>query len=368
MRLGVTRASDDGRRVTFVPELVDDFDATASEFVGFGGTPSPKRLVLRTWPDAATRQALLDAASSTDLTRLADIEQLGVYGIHDLGGRGLGLPRALFDSGDPQNYLLRETSVAKGAFLPALDFGVVFETLPQRRPRPRRHRAPLHGPRRDVLVRVRARRHPRFGALRASSTATTPPLDADADGTIDRRFIYGGRTLDVGLNLPGRLTGAPAVVIEHLIDDYNAPKPGSFSNPNGDDFLVSLGFGLAVPINSPFGARFQHIYRATDASPSKTTFAGTTLDLVGLAWSPFLSGPQTLANTSLDGFEVLVGLSGVNKGRGPDTNQVNGIPVFPKRGTGQAVRLQLPRASRQLLRRVAGDRVCRPPSMRGSLP
>ena len=85
---------------------------------------------------------------------------------------------------------------------------------------------------------------------------------------------------------------------------------------------ISLGFGLSIPIYSPFGARFQHIYRAGDASPSHESYRGVVLDLVGLAWAPF-----GLANTKLDGFEVLVGLAGTNEGRGPSTNQNNGIPA-----------------------------------------
>jgi len=150
-----------------------------------------------------------------------------------------------------------------------------------------------------------------------------PARDEDGDGDIDRRFIYGPTVVEVGLNLPGRLTGASAAVIEHLIDDNNPPKPGPVTNPNGEDFLISVGFGTSTPINSAFGARFQHVYRATDASPARNDFEGVVLDLVGLAWSPF---EDTVSNTVLNDFSLLIGLGHSENGRGPNTNQVNGIP------------------------------------------
>jgi hypothetical protein len=159
--------------------------------------------------------------------------------------------------------------------------------------------------------------------------ADYPPEDSNLDGTIDRRFIYGPRVLDLGLNVPGRLTGAPASTIEHLIDDFNRPKPSPFASPQGEDFLSKLAFGTRVPINSPFGCRFQHIYRPGDASPSFTDFNGVTLDLVGLAWSPI---GDSVTDTVIEDMSILVGLSPVNQGRGPSTIQEDGIPKGPESG------------------------------------
>jgi hypothetical protein len=236
----------------------------------------------------------------------------------------------MLDQGDTTNFFLVDNSPGVGPFAPAIDFAVEFETLASPDP--------------DYGVIV----HRFMGQAETSNfnyPANTvhdsvtagveyndyPPVDENGDGTFDRRFIYGPTVVEVGLNLPGRLTGAPGAVIEHLIDDFNPPKPGPFSNPNGEDFLISLGFGSSTPINSGFGARFQHVYRATDASPAKNDFTGVVLDLVGLAWSPF---NDTVNNTVLNDFSLLVGLSHANRGRGPNTNQTNGIPADGGSGLG----------------------------------
>jgi hypothetical protein len=322
MRIGKTVASAGGRIVRFEPVLEDQFDAGNTAFVGFGGTSSSLRVVLRTIPEASDLASLADSATPDVLAALNDIAEMGVRGCTDLGGRGLGLPLALLDQSDPLNFMLSPTSAGLGAFPPAIDFSFEFETL---------QTADLD-----------------YGAIvhRFMGQATTsiftypdgevhdevtqgveyhdfPAIDSDGDGVVDRRFIYGPTLLEVGLNIPGRLTGASAATIEHLIDKFNAPKQSNFASPNGEDFLISVGFGLSVPINSGFGARFQHIYRAGDASPSQTDFQGAVLDLVGLAWAPFAG---IIFNTQLDDLEILVGLSGANRGKGPNTNQTNGIP------------------------------------------
>jgi hypothetical protein len=323
MRIGVTEASVDGRTVLFSPFLEDQVEPLNSRFIGFGGTPSSLRLVLRTVPEASDVQSLIDSAVPSVLDALVDTTETGVLGITDLGGRSLGLPPALLDQSDPLNFLLVDGSPGRGAFAPAVDFKLEFETS--------------------------ATSDPDFGAVvhRFMGQASTsifsypdgqvhdevtqgieyydyPPEDDDSDGSPDRRFIYGPTLLEVGLNVPGRLTGASAATIEHLIDNFNKPKRSGFASPNGEDFLISVGFGLSLPLNSGYGARFQHVYRAGDASPSFFDFRGAVLDLVGLAWSPF---DNFVSNTTIDGMEILVGLSGANRGRGPNTNQTNGIPA-----------------------------------------
>ncbi len=322
MRVGRTLALDNGRVIEFQPWLEDQEDPSRSAFVGFGGSASQLRLVLRTIPSDSTIDELRQSATPGVLAQLEDLDDLGISGCIDLGGRGLGLPSAVLDQGDTENFLLNGSSPVRGPFPPAVDVSMTFETMPSADP--------------DFGVVVH-----RFlgqaetstfsypaGVVHDSVTAGVefndfPPVDEDGDGTIDRRYIYGPQVVEVGLNIPGRLTGAPAAVIQHLIDDNNPPKPAPFSSPNGEDFLISLGFGVSTPLNSGYGARFQHVYRSGDASPAKTDFVGVTLDLVGLAWSPF---NDQVANTVLDDFELLVGQSNVNRGLGPNTNQTNGIP------------------------------------------
>jgi len=322
MRIGRTVIAPGGRTVRFEPVLVDQFDSGNTDFIGFGGTASSLRVVVRTIPEAGDLASLTDSATPAVLAALKDISSTGVRGCTDLGGRGLGLPTALLDQGDTVNFMLSPTSPGLGAFPPAVDFSFEFETL------------------QTTDLDYGAIVH-RFMGQATTSIFTYPDgvshdevtqgveyydfpaIDQDGDGTVDRRFIYGPTLLEVGLNIPGRLTGASAATIEHLIDKFNAPKQSNFASPNGEDFLISVGFGLSVPINSGFGARFQHIYRAGDASPSQTDFQGAVLDLVGLAWAPFAG---IVSNTQLDGLEILVGLSGVNRGKGPNTNQTNGIP------------------------------------------
>jgi len=328
MRIGRVQLLDGGRSVRFEPVLEDQLNSANDDFIGFGGTATALRTVLRTIPEAADIVSLTDSATPDVLAALQDIDEMGVRGCTDLGGRGLGLPAALLDQSDPVNFLLSPLSAGLGAFPPAVDFGFEFETSQSADP--------------DYGVVVHRFMGQGKTSIFSYPSGTVhdevtqgveyydlPAQDLDGDGTIDRRFIYGPTLLEVGLNVPGQLTGASAATIEHLIDKFNAPKQSTFASPNGEDFLISVGFGLSVPINSGFGARFQHIYRAGDASPSANDFKGAVLDLVGLAWAPF--GGQ-VTNTSLDGLEILVGLSSVNKGEGPNTNQTNGIPTGANTG------------------------------------
>jgi hypothetical protein len=328
MRVGRLVLGADGFSATFEPVLEDQLDPDASQFIGFGGTSSRHRLVLRTRPEPAAIADVLASAKPVHKDQMVDLDVTGVVGITDLGGRGLALPAALLDQSDSDNYLLADSSPGRGAFPPAIDFAIPFETIGSDDP--------------DFGVVVH-----RFMGLAKTGiiayqgvgphdTVTQgieyhdyPPQDQDQDGWIDRRFLYGPTLLEVGLSDPGRLTGASAANIEHLIDNFNAPKPGVFANPNGEDFLVSMGFGVSMPLDSGFGARFQHVYRASDASPSYYEYRDSVLDLVGLAWAP--SGGQ-ISNTTLDDMQILVGLSGINGGEGPNTNQTNGIPSMKDSG------------------------------------
>lgn len=328
MRPGRTRLSTDGRTVTFEPFLEDQVDPDASRFVGFGGTPANLRLVLRTVPEADALADLAAGAVHTVLEQLVDPVALGVVGCRDLGGRGLGLPPALLDQSEDQHFLLSPDSPGRGAFPPAVDLSIAFTTLGSDDPDVRVlvHRF-MGQPETSVMTYDDA--IPHDTVTLGVEYGDFPELDQNGDGIVDRRFLYGPDTLEVGLGVSGRLTGASAETLEHIIDDFNRPKNSSFASPNGEDFLLTSSFGVSLPFNSGYGARFQQVFRAGDASPSWHEFKDTTLDLVGLAWSP---RNDTIHNTALPEMEMLVGLSGVNRGRGPSTAQENGIPIFPDSG------------------------------------
>lgn len=327
-RIGKVQASADSRTIRFLPYLDDQVAPGNSSFIGFGGTASSLKLVLRTLPSQADITSILANASPSQTALMVDLGLKGVLGITDLGGRGLGLPPAMLDQGDNVNFLLQSSSPGRSAFPPAVDFQVAFETTQTADPD---YGAVVH--RFMGQATTSTITYPQ-GSVSDTVTsgveyADYPPLDVDFNGTIDRRFIYGPIVFDIGLNLPGRLTGAPGSTIEHLVDNFNKPKNSPYASPNGEDFLTSLGFGATTPLNSPFGARFQHVYRAGDASPSYNDFSGIVLDLVGLAWAPL--GGNVVAST-IDDMSVLVGLSGVNNADGPNTNQGSGIPAKANSG------------------------------------
>ncbi len=329
MRIGRAVASPDSRDISFEPTLVNQLDPSADEFIGFGGSATSLKLLIRTIPEPSKVDSIVANASPDQLAKLVDLDEKGVLGITDLGGRGLGLPAAMTDLGDTAQFLMQPTSVGLGPFPPAADLEMPFQTEPTADP--------------DYGVIVH-----RFLGRPSSSIFTypvgsvhdevtsgaeyfdLPPDDLNGDGVIERRYIYGPRVFDIGLNLPGRLTGAPASTIQHIVDDFNAPKISPFASPLGEDKLIALGFGAANPLNAPFGVRFQHVYRPGDASPAYMDFNGVILDLVGLAWSPF---SNVITNTTVQDMELLVGLAGTNAGKGPDTNQQNGIP-FQNGATG----------------------------------
>ncbi|HZM01069.1 MAG TPA: hypothetical protein VFD43_12545, partial [Planctomycetota bacterium] len=321
-RLGRCTASTDLRTLSFEPFLEDQFDDDGSQYVGFGGTPASLKLVLRTLPEPDELAALIEGASPAQLGQFVDLELEGVLGLIDLGGRGLGLPEAMLDQGDPNWFLLQPASPGSGAYPPAVDFSVSFQTQPSDDPD---FGAIVHR-----FMGQATSASFTYPAASIHDEVTTgveyhdwPPEDADHDGNVDRRFIYGPILLDIGLNLPGRLTGAPANTIEHIVDDFNNPKPAPFSSPQGEDFLPTIGFGVRLPLNSPYGCRFQHIFRQGEASPSFHDYKGVMLDLVGLAWAPI---GNTVTNETIEGISILVGLSATNNCRGPNTNQGGGIP------------------------------------------
>lgn len=329
MRVGRTTLSDDGLRARFEPVLEDQADPDGDRFVGFGGTDRQHRLVLRSPADPLLLADLLEQLSPAELAAQPDLEALRPRGLTDLAGRGLGLPAALTDLSQPGLVLLSPESPVAGALPLVPELSLAFETLPSDDPD---HGVVVH---RFLGTAVTGQMTYPDGAVHDTVTAGVeyadlPPLDEDGDGQPERRFLYGPTVLEVGLGQPGRLTGAAAQTFEHLVDDFNAPKPSAFASPNGEDFLLNTGAATRIPIDSAFGARFQHVYRAGSASPSQPEFRDVLLDLVGLAWVP----QQPMTDTALDDLHVLVGLSGVNRGLGPSTGQVNGNPLPGVSGSG----------------------------------
>lgn len=326
-RIGRTVGSEDGREISFEPVLLNQLDPGADEFIGFGGTAASLRLTLRTIPELADIDAVKSSVSPAELAKLIDLNDFGVAGVTDLGGRGLGLPEAILDQSDGSNFFLEASSPGLGAFPPAIDFSFAFQTQATADPD---WGAVVHrfmgAPKTAIFQYPPSTPHDTVAS--GIQYHDYPPLDSNEDGTIDRVFLYGPSLLDAGLNLPGRLTGAPASVLEHLIDNFNKPKASPYSSPNGEeDSLIKIAFGLSTPLNSKWGARFQHVYRAGDASPAYNDYHGVVLDLVGLAWSPL-----NIANSTLDDMEILVGLSGVGNGNGPDTTEQSGIPQADESG------------------------------------
>jgi len=329
-RIGEVRFGSNTRSIRFVPFLANQNDPAAGTFIGFGGTASSLKLVIRTIPENSQIAALKANASAEQLAQLQDLVAEGVFGVNDLGGRGLGLPAAILDQGNATQFLLQSTSVAKGPFPPALDFQVAFQTLSNADPD---YGAIIH---RFMGKATTASIVYPVGSIHDSVTsgvvfADYPAQDTNGDSIVDKKFIYGPQVFDVGLSLPGMLTGAPAQSIEHLIDNFNPPKASPTSvPPSNEDKLAELFFGLKTPLDSPFGCRFQHIYRAGDASPAYNDFNGVVLDLVGLAWSPL---NNKVTNTTISDMEILVGLSSTGKGSGPTTLQSgNGIPTTGESG------------------------------------
>ncbi len=351
-RIGVVSASVDGREITFSPILQNQLDPASDEFIGFGGTSATLKLVMRTIPEAADIAAVIDSVSPVQQAKLVDLGETGVKGITDLGGRGLGLPQALLDQGDAANFFLQPTSTGLGAFPPAIDFSVSFQTQTTA---DADWGAVVHRFMGQPFTSIFS-----YPPLVIHDTVTSgieyydyPPADEDGDGDIDRHYIYGPSLLDVGLNVPDRLTGASASVIEHLIDNFNKPKASPFASPTGEeDILAKIGFGVSTPVNSAWGARFQHVYRAGDASPSYNDYAGVVLDLVGLAWSP-INNP--VVTSTLDDMEILVGLSNSFNGKGPNTNQDNGIPDDAQSGLKEQFDCNLLEWTDACCKTLAGD-------------
>ena len=136
--------------------------------------------------------------------------------------------------------------------------------------------------------------------------------------------IYGPRIADLNIFTNGHLSGAPVQFFTKIHDDFNPPESGPFG---------AFPFGTSTPIGSWSvlgGARSQHVFRATDASPDWLALAGTKLDLYHASYAP-IGGFVT--NTTIPDISVHVGHTSIV----PDTRQNLGLPSHQHSGLRQVL-------------------------------
>lgn len=323
MRLGNMNSENRQSTIYFEPVHIDQFGLLGGDsFIGFGISATDLRLVLRTVPSDKQVEAFYESLGDPSTWPpgagiIEDLEAQGVLGVNDLGGQPLGQPEQFFDKADPY-CIINEGTPGRGAFPPAIDFKINLScsgdpTLDDN----------------GLIVH-------RFMGLpeTAADPSVDPPITGvvfkdhdDHDGTHLDNEIYGPHIADINLAMSGFLAGHAVEFIEHVFDDFNPPSPSSPSYP---DPISKTPFGAGTPINASNGVRFHQVYRRGEASPDVPSFAGTILDLVGLAWSP-IGGNVT--NTYIRNMQIAVCLSGMEIDSGldglhddPDTRESGGIP------------------------------------------
>jgi len=321
MHLGRVTSRDGQRTVSFEPVHEDQFGLMGGDlFRGFGNRAKDLRLVIRSIPSPQVLEDFYDALGDPATWPpevVGDLDEKGVLGVSDLGGRPLGFPVQFFDLNDP-NCILYNTSPGRGAFPPAVDFGIAMKLIPD----------PSLDETGTVVHRFMGLPHT------AADPSSDPPLtgvvynDHDNDnGTHSDNEIYGPRIAEFRLGLSGFLSGHPVEFIEHVFDDYNPPGPTSPSYP---DPITKTPFGVGTPINAENGVRFQQIYRRGDCSPDVQVYGGSILDIVGLAWCP-IGGNVTHSYIKKLSIAMCLSSLGIDLGSNytydePDTKESGGIP------------------------------------------
>jgi hypothetical protein len=307
MKLGRARGSEGWRVISFEPVLDDQTGVQGDRLLGFGGEPKSLRLVIRVIPPL---QQLLDFYDSLGDPNtwppgiVKDLDEEGVLGIINLGGRPLAQPAQFLDKSSPY-CVAYTTSPGHGAFPPSTDLSHEFTT--------RAAGDPEYG----VIVH-------RFMGLPGTGVG---PGNDPITGVIyndHKGLIYGPHIADASIGLNGFLSGHPVEFIEHVFDDYNHPPP---SSPTAPDPISKVPFGVGTPINAHYGCRFQHVYRCGDCSPDTQAFGDTILDLIGLSWAP-IGGWVT--NTLVENMTLVISYSHVI----PDTTQEAGNPNNEFSGLG----------------------------------
>jgi hypothetical protein len=324
-RIGRCVASTDLRTISFEPFLEDQFEPGASEFIGFGGTPTTLKLVMRSIPEPKQLAALVDGASPQQKQQFVDLDTTGVLGLIDLGGRGLGLPAALLDTGNPNYFLLQATSPGRGAY-PAR--GRLRGRIPDRAERrPRLRASSWHRFMGQAFSSVFS--YP-TGTVHDQVTKGVeyhdwPPEDTDLNGLVDRRYIYGPFLLDIGLK--------PARPAHGRAREHGRAPHRRLQQPQARAVLVAAGRGLPAVDRLRRGRAAQLALRLPlPARVPPGRCLAVRRRLRGRHARP--GGPglgagsgNTVTNETIEAMSILVGLSAVNNSKGPNTNQESGIPA-----------------------------------------
>jgi len=322
MQFGRVTGAEGQTVIFFEPVHEDQFGLLGGDtFRGFGRDAKNLRLVVRTVPPPRQAEAFYESLGDPqswppEAGIVEDLEDEGVLGLTDLGGQPLGLPDQFFDKGDLY-CVINEGSPGRGPFPPAVDFPLSLSCSSD-----------------PSLVEIDAVIHRFMGLPESAADPVTGATGVvyrdhdDEDGTHSDNEIYGPHIADIHIDLSGVLRGHSVDFIEHVFDDLNPPIESSPSYP---DPIFKMPFGAGTPINASEGVRFQQVYRRGEASPDVPLFAGTILDLVGLAWAP-IGGNVT--NAYLKEMSIAVCLSSLNIDSNvnglhddPDTRESGGIPT-----------------------------------------
>jgi hypothetical protein len=276
--------------LTYVAEQEDQVNGKKSEFQGF--VPSPGdvrtgalRLTLRTVPDSE----YLREHMTRD--QFSSFQDKGFRGVTDLGGRPLAFSNADFNP-----------------TIGYIDYGIQF-----------------------VAVTNSGEQYSNIGGIvhlfqGVPASGNDPNTGDPGVHFFDRPDFYGPHLADINLRVSGRLSGASVTFLQKPIDQDNPPPDGQF---------FPFPFGVGAPINTTFGVRFQHLYRALEASPNPTDLADTFLDLHRVSWAP-IGG-----NVTTDTYEN-VSVHAAHSECVPDTTQSAGVPNGEFTGLGEAFDPQTP--------------------------
>lgn len=286
--IGRVEASNLDMRLVFWPQREIQFGPAAGSVadVGFGPTPKALRFHLVTVPGLADLTALLGASGAQAFV------DAGVVGITGADGTPLGFPATFPTPSAPQ-----------------VDYSFAFSTAAD---------ATL-GEFGAVVHRFQGKPVPTAGMQNGDPITGVTFQDMPASITGPNGNVYGNQVVEFNLFTNGFLSGAPIQFLQKIHDDFNPPPTGQ---------LAAFPFGASTPIGGLSvlgGARFQHVYRAIDASPDWESYSGTELDLFRLAFAP--SG-GTVTSTVIPDLSIHAGHTAIV----PDTKQGAGIPSFPQSG------------------------------------
>lgn len=299
--------------VSFEPVVENQWGGEHT-LLGFGGKSKTIRFVIRVVPSRKEWETFIlslgDPPTWPDGV-IGNLEEYGVLGVMDLGGRTLGFPHQFLNKNHSQ-CVAYMTSSGYGAFPPAADLSHEFST------------ENTNDPECGVLVH-------RFMGLPTPEDGGTPQDPISGLVFNDHEdMIYGPHLADTSIGLNGYLSGHAVEFMEHVFDEYNLPQPPYIEKhpktgePLPDQFK-GLPSGVGTPITSKQGCRFQHVYRQPEASPEHQAYKDTILDLIGLAWAPIGGNVTT---TTIENISIALSYSDII----PWTYQEAGVPKYPDSG------------------------------------